>query len=70
MLYREARPSYKAKSLSSELSCFFLPAGFMGWAGSPVGGDGRSGTLSAALARSSKNLSNSGNIKRNSSTIG
>lgn len=56
-----AAPSHlhSAKRASSERSCFFLLEGFVGGVGASRGGDGRLGTISAALARSSKNLSNS-----------
>lgn len=53
------RHLHSAKRASSERSCFFLPEGFVGGVGASTGGDGRLGTISAALARSSKNLSNS-----------
>lgn len=50
---------HSANRASSERSCFFLLEGFVGGVGASRGGDGRLGTISAALARSSKNLSNS-----------
>lgn len=53
------RHLHSAKRASSERSCFFLLEGFVGGVGASRGGDGRLGTISAALARSSKNLSNS-----------
>lgn len=55
---------HSAKRASSERSCFFLPGGFVGGVGASTGGDGRLGTISAALARSSKNLSNSAMRKK------
>lgn len=50
---------------SSGLSGFFLPGVPCAGAvpGLPLGGDGRLGVVSAALARSSRNLSNSGFIR-------
>lgn len=54
---------HSAKRASSERSCFFLLEGFAGGVGASRGGDGRLGTISAALARSSKNLSNSATQK-------
>lgn len=50
---------HRAKRASSERSGFFLPDVFMGNVGASTGGDGRLGTISAALALSSRNLSNS-----------
>lgn len=55
---------HSAKRASSERSCFFLLGGFAGGVGASTGGDGRLGTISAALARSSKNLSNSAMQKK------
>lgn len=55
---------HSAKRASSERSCFFLLEGFVGGVGASRGGDGRLGTISAALARSSKNLSNSAMQKK------
>lgn len=53
-------PAHRAKRASSERSGFFRPEGWpAAGAGASDGGEGRSGTISAALARSSRNLSNS-----------
>lgn len=53
------RTAHRAKSASSDRSGFFRLEVFEAGAGASVGGEGRSGTVSAALARSSRNLSNS-----------
>lgn len=53
------RTAHRAKSASSDRSGFFRFEVFEAGAGASVGGEGRSGTVSAALARSSRNLSNS-----------
>ena len=53
------RTAHRAKSASSERSGFFRVEVFEAGAGASVGGEGRSGTVSAALALSSRNLSNS-----------
>lgn len=53
------RTAHRAKSASSDRSGFFRFEVFAAGAGASVGGEGRSGTVSAALARSSRNLSNS-----------
>ena len=53
------RTAHRAKSASSERSGFFRFEVFEAGAGASVGGEGRSGTVSAALALSSRNLSNS-----------
>lgn len=53
------RTVHRAKSASSDRSGFFRFEVFEAGAGASVGGEGRSGTVSAALARSSRNLSNS-----------
>lgn len=50
---------YMASNLSSGVSGFLRLGVPCATPGSPVGGDGRPGVISAALARSSKNLSNS-----------
>lgn len=51
-----------ASKVSSGLSGFFrLGIPFAG-AGSPAGGDGNPGVISAALALSSRNLSNSDSV--------
>lgn len=57
------RPAHRAKRASSDRSGFFLPEGFEAGAGASPGGEGRLGTISAALALSSRNLSNS--VKQN-----
>lgn len=49
-----------AKRVSSGLSAFLRLGSPCAAPGSPLGGDGRLGAISAALARSSRNLSNSG----------
>lgn len=51
---------YMAKRVSSGLSGFLRLGVPCAAPGSPLGGDGRLGAISAALARSSRNLSNSG----------
>lgn len=53
------RTAHRAKSASSDRSGFFRLEVVEAGAGASVGGEGRSGTVSAALARSSRNLSNS-----------
>lgn len=53
------RAAHRAKRASSDRSGFFRPEGFEAGAGASMGGEGRSGTISAALALSSRNLSNS-----------
>lgn len=53
------RTAHRAKSASSDRSGFFRFEVFEAGAGASVGGEGRSGTVSAALALSSRNLSNS-----------
>lgn len=53
------RTAHRAKRASSDRSGFFLPEGFEAGAGASTGGEGRLGTISAALALSSRNLSNS-----------
>lgn len=53
------RTAHRAKRASSDRSGFFRPEGFEAGAGASAGGDGRLGTISAALALSSRNLSNS-----------
>lgn len=53
------RTAHRAKRASSERSGFFRPEGFEAGAGASTGGEGRLGTISAALALSSRNLSNS-----------
>lgn len=53
------RPAHRAKRASSDRSGFFRPEGFEAGAGASPGGEGRLGTISAALALSSRNLSNS-----------
>lgn len=52
---------YSAKRASSERSCFFF---VVGGVGASWGGEGRLGIISAALARSSRNLSNSETTKK------
>lgn len=51
-----------ASKVSSGLSGFLRLGVSCAAPGSPLGGDGRLGTISAALALSSRNLSNSGSI--------
>lgn len=53
---------YMASKVSSGLSGFLRLGVPCAAPGSPLGGDGRLGTISAALALSSRNLSNSGSI--------
>lgn len=53
------RTAHRAKRASSDRSGFFRLEALEAGAGASVGGEGRSGTVSAALARSSRNLSNS-----------
>lgn len=53
------KTAHRAKSASSDRSGFFRFEVFEAGAGASVGGEGRSGTVSAALALSSRNLSNS-----------
>lgn len=53
------RTVHRAKSASSDRSVFFRLEVAEAGAGASVGGEGRSGTVSAALALSSRNLSNS-----------
>ena len=53
------RTAHRAKRASSDRSGFFRPEGFEAGAGVSAGGEGRLGTISAALALSSRNLSNS-----------
>lgn len=53
------RTDHRAKRASSDRSGFFRFEVFEAGAGASVGGEGRSGTVSAALALSSRNLSNS-----------
>lgn len=54
---------YAANRVSSDLSAFLRLGVPCAAPGLPLGGDGRLGALSAALALSSRNLSNSGCIK-------
>lgn len=56
---------YMASKVSSGLSGFLRLGVPCATPGSPLGGDGRLGTISAALALSSRNLSNSGSIQSN-----
>lgn len=60
---------YNANSVSSGRSDFFRLAAGAGMEGSVLGGDGRSGNLSTALARSSRNLSNSRRNKMEKGTL-
>lgn len=53
------RTAHRAKRASSDRSGFFRPEGLEAGEGASTGGEGRSGTISAALALSSRNLSNS-----------
>ena len=53
------RPAHRAKRASSDRSDFFRPGVLEAGAGDSTGGEGRLGTISAALALSSRNLSNS-----------
>lgn len=54
---------YMASKASSGRSGFLRPGVPCAAPGSPLGGDGRLGAISAALALSSRNLSNSGSIR-------
>lgn len=56
---------YMANRASSGLSGFLRFGVPCAATGSPLGGDGRLGAISAALARSSRNLSNSGRDEKN-----
>lgn len=66
--HKSSWATYKAKRLSSVRSAFLrlLLGAFTGSEGSPIGGDGSA--ASAALARSSKNLSNSERETKNSNS--
>lgn len=64
--------AHRAKRASSDRSGFFRPEGLEeleGGAGPSVGGEGRLGTISAALALSSRNLSNSAIQNQNKNRI-
>ncbi len=56
----QRREVYMASKVSSGLSGFLRLGVPCAAPGSPLGGDGRPGAISAALALSSRNLSNSG----------